>query len=137
MVDGWIGIIIGIIVLVGGIVAIVKGTGMRYDKGLYIGGGAAAIVVGLAIGVGSAFWLYGTEAGSRAQKSWSSETGGGLTRIVKVYNMQGQVIETYEGRFDVDANENRIIFDVPGHDVAKKRVQIWMGTGSTVTIQEK
>lgn len=136
MIMAWIGIVVGIVVVVGGAYCVVKGTRNSYNRGMFIGGGITAIVIGMFMTIGSAFWLYGTEAGARAQKSWQSETSGGLTRVVTVYDMEGDQISKYEGKFDVDANEQRIIFDIPQADGTYKRVQIWSSTG-TVTIEEK
>ena len=138
MILAWIGIIVGVIVVVLGIAALVSSS-KRYDhdRGSYLWGGLIAIFVGLLLAGGIAFWLYGTEAGARAQKSFQSSTGGGLTREVTVYDMEGDMVDRYEGKFDVDANEERIIFDMPQPDGSYKRVQIWMGTGGLVTIEEK
>ncbi len=141
MFGAWIGIVAGIVVVVVGvwIFATRKNRG-NYDflpekPSLWVG--LASVVIGILIAGGAAFWLYGTEAGARAQKSWDSDTGGGLTRVVTVYDMEGDTVATYEGKFDVDANENRIMFDIPQSDGTYKRVQIWTGTGTTVTIVEK
>jgi hypothetical protein len=137
MIVSWIAIIVGVIAVVGGIVSLAtSGNRDSYDQGAYKWGGLAAIIVGILLAAGCAFWLYGTAAGERAQKSFHSSTGGGLTRVVTVYDMQGDKIATYEGKFDVDANEKRIIFDIPQPDGSSKRVQIWSSTG-TVTIEEK
>lgn len=137
MVVAWIGIVIGVLVVVGGLAAAVySGRADKYDRGFWRWGGIAALVIGLIMAGGSAFWLYGTEGGSRAQKTWDSETAGGLTRVVRVYDMEGDLIATYEGKFDVDANDQRIIFDIPQSDGSSKRVQIWSSTG-TVVIEEK
>ena len=137
MIGAWSVIIIGAVVVVAGVVVLAtNGRRDRYDRSLYMWGGIAAILVGLVASSASAFWLYGTEAGARAQKSFQSSTGGGLTRVVTVYDMEGDQIAQYEGKFDVDANAERIIFDVPQPDGSYKRHQIWSTTG-TVTIVEK
>lgn len=137
MIWAWIGIISGIVLFVGGIyVVATNGQHDRYDRGTFLFSGISAIIVGLLMTGGSAFWLYGTEAGARAQKTWQSTTSGGLTRVVTVYDMEGDVVARYEGTFDVDANAERIIFDVPQEDGSYKRHQIWPTTG-TVTIEEK
>lgn len=137
MIWAWSGIIIGVLVFAVGIYLFAtSGKRNSYDRTPFIWSGIAAIVVGLLMAGGSAFWLYGTEAGARAQKSFQSTTGGGLTRVVTVYDMEGEKIAQYEGKFDVDANAERIIFDVPQPDGSYKRHQIWSTTG-TVTIVEK
>lgn len=137
MILAWSGIIGGIVVLAVGIYLLAtSGNRDTYDRTPSIWIGFVAIVVGLLMTIGSAFWLYGTEAGARAQKSFQSTTGGGLTRVVTVYDMEGDQIARYEGKFDVDANAERIIFDVPQPDGSYKRHQIWSTTGM-VTIVEK
>ncbi|MBC7943358.1 hypothetical protein H7X68_02595 [Candidatus Saccharibacteria bacterium] len=137
MIGAWVGIVAGLLVVVGGIYALsTLGSRKSYDRNMFLIGGVAAIVVGLVASVGSAFWLYGTEAGARAQKSFQSSTGGGLSRVVTVYDMEGDQISQYKGKFDVDANAERIIFDVPQANGSYKRIQIWSSTG-TVTIEEK
>ncbi len=137
MIGAWVGIVVGLLLIVGGGVSMKKGrrTTGRNDP-LFTWGGLVAIVIGLILAIGCAFWLYGTEGGARAQKSFQSDTGGGLTRVVTVYDMEGEKIGEYEGKFDVDANAERIIFDIPREDGTSKRVQIWSSTG-TVIIEEK
>ena len=137
MIAAWIATIVGVLVVVAGIYALAtSGRRASYDRKGFYWGGIVAIVVGLVVAVGCMFWLYGTEAGARAQKSFQSSTGGGLTRVVTVYDMEGDQIAQYEGKFDVDANKERIIFDMPQPDGKYKRVQIWQ-TNGTVTIEEK
>lgn len=80
---------------------------------------------------GASWYLNATEPGQRLQKSWQSETGDGLQRTITVYDVQGDIIKTYTGKFDVDYDANRIIFD-DGHG---KRHMIYYTTG-TVTIDE-
>lgn len=118
---------------------------------LGIGGAISAIVfcettvgrVGIAITsivvafglCGLTFWqLYYTESGKRAQKTFHSEVGGGLYRVVKVYDMQGEQIAEYKGKFDLEERQTdgvtKIKFDNGG-----KRHIIYCSTG-TVIIDE-
>ena len=137
MIWAWVGIIIGFIGFVGGIYTTATiNRRSRYQRTDYKILGAVSIISGIIVMAGSSFWLYGTEAGARAQKTWQSTTGGGLTRVVTVYDMEGDKVAVYEGKFDVDANADRIIFDVPQEDGTYLRHQIWPSTG-TVTIEEK
>ncbi|OYW85645.1 hypothetical protein B7Z17_01935 [Candidatus Saccharibacteria bacterium 32-49-10] len=92
----------------------------------------ASIVVGLiavAVIVGPLYWLYGTEPGQRELKSFASETGGGLERTVTVYDMQGEPIDSWTGKFDIQTEESKVFFDMPieGSDDTR-RVQIYNGT---------
>lgn len=70
---------------------------------------AGAIVAGMWIG-GS--WYYkNTEEGKRALKTQDSNIHGGIEREIIVYDMEGDEIERFQGRFDVDYNDERIMFD--------------------------
>lgn len=79
-------------------------------------------------------WAYRTQtqSGQRMIKSWESETSGGIDRTVRVYAIDGQLIEQYEGRFDVVDDEKSIIFD----DEDGKRHILYNTTG-TVIVDEK
>ena len=93
-----------------------------------------AWVVSISI-CGLLLWhLYGTESGRRAQKSFRSETHGGLIRTVKVYDMQGDLIQEYKGKFDIEENQTggivKVKFDCDG-----KRHIVYCSTG-TVVIDE-
>lgn len=88
----------------------------------------AAIVITFAIQM----WYYhSTESGKRAMKSQESNLNAGIERSVSVYDVDGDLIKKYEGRFDVDYDSNRIIFD----DEHGKRHIIYYPTG-TVIIDE-
>jgi hypothetical protein len=72
-----------------------------------------------------------TEAFKRKIKDLQSEYSGGLNRVLTVYALSGEVIKTYEGRFDIDADTTgqKIKFDIDG-----KRVIIY---NATVVVEEK
>lgn len=91
----------------------------------------SVIIVGAIIAF--QFWYYGnTASGSRALKSQDSELQNGIERSVKVYDVNGQLIQQYEGKFDVTYDESRILFD----DENGKRHIVYYTTG-TVIIDEK
>ena len=70
---------------------------------------AGAIIAGIWIGGN---WYYSnTEEGKRALKTQDSNFHGGIEREIIVYDMQGEEIERFRGRFDVDYSEERIMFD--------------------------
>ena len=81
----------------------------------YTGGGFAAIGIGLIFAViFLGIHFFGTESGSRAIKNFSSDLGG-LNRTLEVYDMTGNLIKTYEGKFDINNNEQGVIkFDLNG-----------------------
>ena len=80
---------------------------------------------------GFSLYYNNTESGKRSLKSRESNIDGGIERTVTVYNIDGEIIQQYSGKFDVDADEKRIIFD----DENNKRHMIYWTTG-TVIIDE-
>lgn len=99
-----------------------------------VGHRVGAIIVGLVLIVGTILggvFYRSTESGQRMEKTWESETGGGIERTVTVYDIEGDIIKEYTGKFDVDYDECRIIFD----DESGLRHIIYYTTG-TVIIDE-
>ena len=78
--------------------------------------------------------LTGCASCKRFFKNMDSEWGDGLHRTVDVYDVNGDKIKEYSGKFDItfDKNTRRIIFD----DENGKRHIIFPGT-STVVIDEE
>lgn len=69
----------------------------------------------------------------RLQDGIQSNLNGGIERIVRVFDVNGDLIERYEGRFDVETDrQTYILFD----DENGKRHIIYYTTG-TVIIDEK
>ena len=91
-----------------------------------------SIVLIASIFFGMRWYFKNTAAGSRALKTQQSSLNNGIERTVRVYDVNGQLIQQYEGKFDVDYDDNRIIFD----DEHSKRHIIYYPTG-TVIIDEK
>lgn len=131
MVLAWIGIIFFALVGIGGAVCFIVNAETNVGK---IEGSVGSVLVCFAIAGLIFWWLYSTESGSRAQKSFESETSGGLYRVVKVYDMEGEQLAEYSGKFDVQEHNNsgitKIKFDCDG-----KRHVIYCSTG-TVIIDE-
>lgn len=92
------------------------------------------VIIMACLVVGCGIYNTHTESGKRALKTWNSETSGGLNRTVTVYDMQGEEIAKYQGKFDVEESQNegvvKIKFDIDG-----KRHIIYAQTG-TVLIDE-
>lgn len=55
-----------------------------------------------------------TETQKRKLKTTMSEYTGGLNRICTVYSLDGSVIKTFKGSFDIEKNDNRLQFDLDG-----------------------
>ena len=49
----------------------------------------------------------------RMAKNLDSEFGG-LSRIVNIYDYEGELIATYEGMIDVEESETKVLFDLNG-----------------------
>lgn len=78
-------------------------------------------------------WYYhSTASGRRAYKSQESNFNNGIERVVRVYDVNGQLITEYDGKFDITYDNDRILFD----DQNGKRHVIYYPTG-TVTVDEK
>lgn len=125
-------VFIGVVVIVV-IFCIVLGVWCCYDE---VGIGMAiilgSVIVGGCIIAGICWWSFNTEAGKRAYKDQASDTEGGTNRIVRVYDVMGDLVEQYEGRFDVESdNENYILFD----DEDGNCHMIYFGT-ATILIDE-
>ena len=94
----------------------------------------SAVITLVIIGVtwGGLLWYFNcTESGKRALKTQESELNGGIIREVKVYDVEGDLVQSYKGKFDVDYDDDRIIFD----DENGLRHIIYYPTG-TVVIDE-
>lgn len=93
----------------------------------------AVIATFLTLAAFAAFQFYynHTASGMRAIKSEESNLSGGINRSVEVYDATGNLLKTYRGKFDVDYDSNRIIFD----DENNMRHVIYYPTG-TVIIDE-
>ena len=106
-----------------------------YDMGDSIIGMIISIVVTLALTiamwVGTSWYYSNTEDGARALKTQDSNFNGGIERQVIVYDANGDIIEEYQGKFDVEYESNQILFD----DENGQRHIICFGSG-TVIINE-
>ena len=91
---------------------------------------SAVLVVFVLIGM--LFYYNNTASGKRAYKSQESNFNYGIERTVEVYDATGNLLKTYNGKFDIDYDDNRIIFD----DENGKRHVIYYPTG-TVIVDEK
>lgn len=97
-----------------------------YVIGLLISALACAIIL-----VGFHWYYIKTESGARAIKTEQINLNGGIRRTVKVYSATGNLIKEYEGTFDIEYDDDRILFD----DENGLRHIIYYPTG-TVIIDE-
>lgn len=104
-----LGIIITLIILVIGACIIF---GIAYDS-QFIAGVTVVLSVVLIIcaWIGLNWYYANTESGKRALKTQDSNFNSGIHREVIVYDMNGHELERFEGRFDVEYTDTRIMFD--------------------------
>lgn len=92
------------------------------------------IVVIASMIIGCGIYNTHTESGKRHLKSWESETSGGINRTVTVFDIEGDELAKYTGKFDIEESSQegvvKIKFDCEG-----KRHIIYAQTG-TVLIDE-
>ena len=88
------------------------------------------VCIAIAVGIWGAGWFYcnHTERGKRAIKTQQSNFGGGIERKVTVYDIEGDVIAEYRGKFDVAYDNDRILFD----DENGMRHIIYYPTGNVI-----
>ena len=72
---------------------------------------ALAIIVVFVIFLVGHWWCNNTESGKRAMKSQEINFNNNIEREVKVYDINGEVVESYRGRFDVSYNDEQVMFD--------------------------
>lgn len=70
-----------------------------------------SIAITICLWVGTNWYYTNTEGGKRALKTQDSELNGGITRQVLVYDMDGDLIKSYTGKFDIEYSDERIMFD--------------------------
>ena len=118
------------VIAIGAAIALVWLNDMKStSKMLVIIAGIVAVIVIWGVG----YWYCNfTASGQRALKTQRSELGAGMRREITIYNMQGEVIEHYEGTFDVDTSSEgsaaRILFD----DEEGNRHIIYPGSGIVI-----
>ena len=122
-----IGAIIGLSLLTIVVISIVAAVCYYYKKARIISVILGLIIVAASWATGA--WYYtGTEAGKRAIKTQQSNFGGGIERRITVYDVEGDVIAKYEGRFDIEYDDDRILFD----DEEGLRHIIYYPTGNVI-----
>lgn len=133
-----IGCIISIVI---GVIVFIIGFGLCVTvmKDGDTGMGVCAMIIALVIAailIIAPFVYMSTETGKRALKDQKSNFGDGINRTVEVYDVGGNLIKKYDGKFDVETSNSNgtpyIVFD----DENDKRHIIYYTTG-TVIIDEK
>lgn len=99
----------------------------------YTAGAILTLIVTVAL-CGLFIWYRNNSAsGQRALKDQQSNLSGGIERTVSVYDINGELIERYSGKFDIETDRSSyILFD----DEQGKRHIIYYTTG-TIIVDEK
>ena len=122
-----VGAVIGLSLLTITVISIVAALCHEYKKARI-----PSVIIGLIIVISAWYigaWYYnGTEAGKRAVKTQQSNFDGGIERCITVYDVEGDVIAKYEGKFDVEYDDDRILFD----DEKGLRHIIYYPTGNVI-----
>lgn len=126
-VGGWIIFIVISLVIIS--VCALFGLGDS-TRGAIIGALVGAII-SFFILMGMMWYFNNTASGARAFKTQESNFNMGIQRKVTVFDATGNVIKEYEGKFDVEYDDDRILFD----DEKGLRHIIYYPTG-TVIIDE-
>ena len=128
-IGGWIlwGIISAIFVFAG--FGLTYTNTFSYKKGAI--GALIGVIISIVILIGFRWYYSSTASGARALKSQESNFNRGMKRSVRVYDMNGNLIQQYQGKFDVTYDDNKILFD----DENNLRHIIYYPTG-TVIIDE-
>lgn len=113
------------------LILIILGLGVGFSAGGVketLVGGIIGVLISLIMWVCVGWYYNSTEAGKRARKSQDSNFNGGITRRVRVYDMDGDMLEEYKGKFDVDYGDERILFD----DENNQRHVIYFKSGTII-----
>jgi len=130
-IGGWVLVVIGLLCAVTGI-----GIAVYYGNRKEMGKVVISIISGLltaAVFIVGVIIYSGTESGKRAYKDQVSNFSSGITRTVTVYDINGEIIKQYSGKFDVETgNADYILFD----DENGKRHIIYYTTGTIIIDEE-
>lgn len=128
-----VGIVFGVLILVVGIGTLIYGF-VNDDVGTGVGIFIVGLIIGLVLII-TPIVYSNTAAGQRAYKDQQSNFNvNQITREVIVYDINGNVITTYTGKFDIETdNEKYILFD----DEDGLRHIIYYTTGTVIVNEIK
>ena len=105
---------IGAWILWGFLVAILLAAGYTICGAVFENGKVGILIGGLlsVIVLFGMFWWFGNSAsGARAMKTQESNFNKGIYREITVYDVNGGVIQQFKGKFDIEYDDDRIMFD--------------------------
>lgn len=111
----FVGIIIFIGLCIAGLLLRVAIDAAGYEKGTKIGcstGSAATLIITAIICVAFIWYRSNSASGQRALKDQESNLNGGISRTVSVYDIDGELIRQYSGKFDIETDKDSyVLFD--------------------------
>ena len=116
-----------VLILAGGIYAASLANDDRSFIGIILSI-VVSIVLCVSIWAFSIWWFGSTEKGKRALKTQDSNLNGGIERVVTIYDINGNEIQQYQGQFDIEYTNERILFD----DEDGNRHIIYFKTGTVI-----
>ena len=88
-----------------------------------------AVIAGTWFGL--VWYFNNTASGARDLKTQQSNFNNGINRVITLYDIEGDVIQQYEGKFDIDYSDERILFD----DEQGNRHIIYFKTGTVIVTE--
>ena len=102
--------VFALIALVVGIGVTVASDGVRPKLIAWI-----AVIIFLAVMYGGVYWYFhNTASGARSLIDEKSELRNGLNRTINIYTADGNIIKTYTGQIDLEADQSYVKFDWEG-----------------------
>jgi len=136
MIGFWFVLVVLMIILLACVWTIVYyGFGEEKKSQISIVGSILSLIVIGGVIFGGVWWINNTAHGARMQLTWEAEMNVGLQRNVQVFTATGELVYEYQGRFDVDQNDNRIIIDIFNEDNQPRRVYISAPAGVVIISQ--
>lgn len=77
----------------------------------WVMGGILTVIAIIGIVMAMRWYYSSTAEGARAMKTQESNFNNGMQRTVKVYDATGGLIQEYTGKFDIEYDDDRILFD--------------------------
>ncbi|WP_298032125.1 hypothetical protein [uncultured Dysosmobacter sp.] len=123
-------IVAGIIGFTGLIIAgVLAWSGIRGSEKSFVVCGIAAALITALVCAAFVWWRSNSESGKRALKDQQSNLNGGIERTVRVFDINGNLIEQYCGKFDIETDRaSYILFD----DEQGDRHMIYYTTGTII-----
>ncbi len=111
-IGGWVLVVFGWILVIG-IAAIV--CGFNYDRAWAI---VLSVILAIALCIGfyaiGRWYFTSTASGIRALTDERSELANGIERTITIYTGHGEIIAQYNGKIDIEMEEDYVKFDWEG-----------------------